>query len=76
MRDWSESLPVVTVDNQPRHRVGLVGDDVLGQERRKREIGQRVLRSDALLTGLRGLDERARALGGATVVLGLVLLAQ
>ena len=52
--DGREGRCVVRVDDQPRDLVGLVGDDLLGEKMRERQIGECELGGDALLGGLRG----------------------
>ena len=43
-----EGFRVVGVDDQPRHFVRLVGNDLLGKKMRQWQIGKRKLRRDAL----------------------------
>ena len=52
MRDRREGRRVMAVDDEARDLVGLVGNDGLVEERRERQVGERILRGDALLAGL------------------------
>jgi len=52
-RDRGERLRVVGVQDQPGDVVVLVGDDLLLQEHRQRQVRQDVLRGDPLGLGLR-----------------------
>ena len=51
-RDRRECLPVVRVDDQPRHLVDLVRHDLIGEEGRKWQVSKRKLGGDPLLAGL------------------------
>ena len=59
MRDRSEGRRIVGVDDETRYLIALVGDHMLGEERRERELGERVLRRHPLLSGRRR-DARQR----------------
>jgi hypothetical protein len=43
----------MSVDDEPRHLVGLIGHDLIVEEGRKRQVGKRELGGDTLLAGLR-----------------------
>ena len=50
--DGRKRGPVVRVDDKARDLVGLVGNDVVVQEGRQRQIGEGILRRDSLFAGL------------------------
>ena len=52
MRDRRKRRLIMGVDDEPRHLVGLVGNHLLGEEGRERQVGERELRRHALLAGL------------------------
>ncbi len=49
MRDDTERLRIVIVDDEARHLVGFVRHDVLGEEHRQRHVGERHLSRHPLL---------------------------
>ena len=52
--DGREGGGIVRVDDEARDFVGFVGDDLLVEEMRQRQIGEGELRGDALLGGCGG----------------------
>ena len=52
--DRGKRLPVMRIENEPRHLVGLVRDHGLVEKTRQRQIGQRHARRDALFAATRG----------------------
>ena len=59
MGDHGKRRMIVAVDDEPRHLVALVRNHLLGEEGRKRQVGERVLRRHALFA--RCLPRRRRA---------------
>ncbi len=53
MRNGRKGRSVMAVDDEPGDLVAFVSDDGLVEERRERQVGERILRGDALLAGLR-----------------------
>jgi len=53
MRDRCKSPLVMGLDDETRHLVGLVRNDVFVQKCRQRQIGERIVRGDPLLAALR-----------------------
>ena len=53
MRNRRKSCPIVGIDDEPRHFIGLVGDDEFVQKCRKRQVGQRILCGYTFLAGFR-----------------------